>query len=373
MVRSVSSKKPLVNYSKSYSNLLIQQRTLLLFYSGIKTERTKLQYEKYLKEFLNYFIIKNYDKLAQIEPKKLQEMIEDFIMYNKSENKSASYISGKLYALKLFFSMNDVILNWDKIKKMIPERNKPTGEKAYSTEQIQILLKNTANLVFKALIHFMSASGVRVGSFDELKIKDLTDMPNGCKCVKVYADTIHEYFTFIHYEAVEALNEYLESRKKKGEKITDDSWVFCSPSDNSKPLHVNSITSNLGRYVRKFLGREKSRSGRYSIMACHGFRKRFDTVLKSNRMVNISLAERLMGHSQTIPLDNSYFKPVIEQLFDEYQKAIPELIIDEKYQLQEEIRNKESKIHNLEADKDRRINGLEIMIHELARRLEVKS
>ena len=370
MVRSVSQKKPLVNYSKSYSNLLSNQRSLLLFYSGIKTEKTKLQYEKYLKEFLNYFIIKNYDKLAQIEPKKLQEMIEDFIMYNKSKNKSASYISGKVYALKLFFSMNDVILNWDKIKKMIPERNKPTGEKSYSTEQIQILLKNTANLEFKALIHFMSASGVRVGSFDELKIKDLTDMPNGCKCVKVYADTRHEYFTFIHYEAVEALNEYLESRKKKGEKITDDSWVFCSPFDNSKPLHVNSITSTLGRYVKKFLGREKSRSGRYSIMSCHGLRKRFDTVLKSNRNVNISLAEKLMGHSRTIPLDNSYFKPVIEQLFDEYQKSIPELIIDEKYRLEQEIRNKNVKIHDLEADKDRRIDGLEIMIHELARRLE---
>jgi len=108
-------------------------------------------------------------------------------------------------------------------------------------------------------------------------------------------------------------------------------------------------------------------------MACHGFRKRFDTVLKSNRMVNISLAERLMGHSRTIPLDNSYFKPVIEQLFDEYQKAIPHLIIDEKYRLEEEIKNKDEKIHNLEADKDRRIDGLEIMIHELARRLETKS
>jgi len=122
--------------------------------------------------------------------------------------------------------------------------------------------------------------------------------------------------------------------------------------------------------VKKFIGREKSKSGRYSIMSCHGLRKRFDTILKSNRMVNISLAERLMGHSKTIPLDNSYFKPVIEQLFDEYQKSIPELIIDEKYRLEQEITHKNAKIHELEADKDRRIDGLEIMIHELAKRLE---
>jgi len=300
-------------------------------------------------------------------------MIEDYVIYHKSRNKSASYIAGKVSALKLFFSMNDVIINWDKIRKMLPEKTKPAGDKAYSTEQIQVLLKNTAYPEYKALIHFMSASGVRVGCFEELKIKDLTDMANGCKCVKVYADTIHEYFTFIHHEAVESLNEYLETRKKNGEKITDDSWVFCSPYDNTKPFLAMTITSTLGRYVKKFIGREKSKSGRYSIMSCHGLRKRFDTVLKSNRNVNISLAERLMGHSKTIPLDNSYFKPVIEQLFDEYQKSIPELIIDEKYQLEQEIRNKNRKIHDLEADKDRRIDGLEIMIHALAKRLEANS
>ena len=107
-------------------------------------------------------------------------------------------------------------------------------------------------------------------------------------------------------------------------------------------------------------------------MSCHGFRKRFDTVLKSNRMVNLSLAERLMGHSKTIPLDNSYFKPVLEQLFDEYQKAIPELIIDDKFRLQEEIKNKNAKIDELESDQDRKIMNLEFVVAELSKRLKIK-
>jgi integrase/recombinase XerD len=269
--------------------------------------------------------------------------------------------------------MNDIILNWDKIRRMIPEKTKPTGDTAYTTEQIQILLKNTTNLEYKALIHFLGSSGVRVGSLEELKIKHLSDQPNNCKCVKVYADSRHEYFTFIHFEAVEALNDYLDSRKRKGEKITEDSWVFSSTRNYTKPLPVSSITSAFGRFVKKFIGREKAKSGRYSIMSCHGFRKRFDTVLKSNRTVNISLAERLMGHSRTIPLDNSYFKPVIEQLFDEYQKAIPQLVITEKYRLEEQIRNKDKKIHEFESDKDLRMTSLEIMVHELAKRLEIKS
>jgi len=143
VVRSVSSEKPLVNRTISRPTLLNQQRSLLLFYSAIRSEKTKLKYESYLDEFLRFFIIKSFDSLVSIEQKKLQEMIEDFIMYDKSKNKSASYIAGKVSALKLFFSMNDIILNWDKIRKMIPEKTKPAGDKAYSTEQIQVLLKNT--------------------------------------------------------------------------------------------------------------------------------------------------------------------------------------------------------------------------------------
>lgn len=364
MVETVFSRKPLVNRHKSNVTLMNQQRSLLLFYSGIKSEMTKKHYSYYLDEFRQYFIIKDYDKLLSIKQKKLQEMVEDFIINHKSRHISASYIAGKICALKLFFSMNDIILNWNKLNKMLPEKTKPMGDKAYTTEQIQILLNGTSHLTYKALINFMCSSGVRAGSFQELKMNHLKDMPNGCKSVKVYADTIYEYFTFIHQEAVESLNQYLESRKRKGETITDDSWVFCSPRNNEKPMQTHTITSAIGRYVKKSLGREKIKSGRYEIMSSHGMRKRFDTVLKSNRLVNISLAERLMGHSKTIPLDNSYFKPVIEQLFDEYQKAIPQLIIDEKYRLKSKIQVQQDEIVLLE-EKNNEIENLQKTILQI--------
>ena len=156
------------------------------------------------------------------------------------------------------------------------------------------------------------------------------------------------------------------------QKITNDSWVFCSPVDYTKPFLSMTITSTLGRYVKKFIGREKSKSGRYSIMSCHGFRKRFDTVLKSNRMVNISLAERLMGHSQTIPLDNAYFKPALEQLFDEYQKAIPELIISEVERQRIIISQQKQKISKLEA-KDFEIEKLKTRLDCIERLSEIVS
>ena len=54
-----------------------------------------------------------------------------------------------------------------------------------------------------------------------------------------------------------------------------------------------------------------------------------------------------MGHSTTIPLDNVHFKPAIEQMFDEYQKAILELLIDDKYRFQLQLKEKDEKINEL--------------------------
>jgi integrase len=363
MVESVSLPKPLVKNNK-VQHKSMQQRSILLFTSSIKSEKTRLQYIRYLNEFKDHFIIKSYDKLVAIEPKKLQEMLETFVMYQNANTHSLSYINSKLSALKLFFGMSNVVsLNWLILRKMLPEKMKLTGDKPYKTEDIQLILKNTLNLKFRCLIHFLSASGVRIGSFETMKLKHLVDMGDNCKSVLVYDDDKSEYHTFIHHEAVQALDEYLAYRTRLGEIITPDSWVIPSTSDSKKPVTTASITTQMNRFARQNLVQEKKR-GRYEVQACHGYRKRFDTILKSNYNVNINLAEKMMGHSTTIPLDNVYFKPAIEQLFDEYQKAIPELVIDDKFRLEQQIKDKDEKINELN-QKDNEINMLKQTILEI--------
>ncbi len=342
----------------------MQQRSLILFNSAIKSENTRFTYLVHLDEFKDFFIIKSYDKLLEIEPKKLQEMLEDYVMYQNKQGLSLSYINGKLCALKLFFAMNDVVaLNWIKLSKMKPEKKKLTGDKPYQTEDIQIMLKGITNLKFRCIIHFMTASGMRIGAFEELKLKHIQDMSNGCKSILVYEDDKSEYTTFIHHEAVEALDEYLAFRTKSGENITPESWLIPSKKDYNKPALTVSVRTQMSRYAHQDETKSKKR-GRYDVMSCHGFRKRFDTILKSNQNVNINLAEKMMGHSTTIPLDNVYFKPAIEQLFDEYQKAIPELIIDEKFRLQEQLKEKDEKINELN-QKDNEIDMLKNTILEI--------
>jgi len=370
MKRSVVSGKPFVK-SSDIRDIPMSQRSLIIFHSAIKSEQTKKNYDKLLRYFRRYYIIKDYDSLLSIDSKKLQIMVEDYVMYLRSEDKSYSMINGTICSLDLFFSMNDITLNWKKLKKLLPERKKVVGDMPYTTEQVNEILKHTSNLKFRAIIHFMASSGVRVGSFVEMKVKDLEDFKNGCKSVKVYAGSKDEYYTFIHQEAVKALEEYFEYRRKKGEVINGDSWVFISTNPD-KPMCTLTATSSLNRFVTIALNRKKI-GVRFDNMTCHAFRKRFATVLKSNKEINLSISEKLLGHSTTIQLDNHYFKPTLEVMFDEYQKAIPDLAIDQTIKLKLELEKKDEKLSSLEV-KDKRIEVLEnaLMRIEL-NQIELKS
>ena len=288
MKRSVYFAKPMVK--SSGIRVKPMQRSLTMLSSACKSPKTYENYLHHIKKFREYFIIKDFDSLISIGTKKLQTMIEDFVLYQRKQNLAYGSINSQVCALELFFSMSDVILNWKKIKKMLPERKKALGDKPYTTEQIRIILKNTSNLKFRAIVSFMASSGVRAGSFEELRIKDLENYKDSCKSVKVYADSRQEYYTFIHQEAIIALEEYFEYRRKKGEKITSDSWVFITSSNPEKPVNTHCIVSSLNQIVNKALDRKRTEN-RFETMTSHGFRKRFATVLKTCKSYVQELAD----------------------------------------------------------------------------------
>ena len=108
-------------------------------------------------------------------------------------------------------------------------------------------------------------------------------------------------------------------------------------------------------------------------MATHGFRKRFATILKSNKEINLSISEKLLGHSTTVQLDNVYFKPTLDVMYEEYQKAIPELVLNESMKLKLELEKKNNELSSLES-KDHRIEQLENTLSRLVLNLnELKS
>jgi len=336
----------------------LKQRSLLLFENSIKSKATMIEYLKNLNRFKDFYKLKDYDSILGIPNKKLQEMIEDYVMDMKTKV-SPNTIPTRVYPLQAFFEINDVDIKWRKIRRLYPAKVKKSGRKAYSTEQVQEILQNCQDLRNRAIVLFMSASGVRIGAFPYLKIRDIQPIEN-CKSVLIYSGEIDEYTTFLTPEATKAFDQYIEQRKRDGEYFDDNSPAFRKTYQIGVEK-VNVVTEKAVSYVMERILKNtnipNSENGvRNEIQRNHGLRKRFDTIMKNTDSMKLIHAEKMFGHS--IPLDETYADFSIESLFNEYKKAIPELTIDDSERLKIQAREQSQKITQLEV-KTARIEDLE--------------
>ena len=333
------------------------QRSLLLFENSLRTEATRSKYLYYMKLFKEYYKIKDYDSIITISIPELQIMVEDYvIMLKKRVNPNS--VGGYMAGIEAFFETNDVELKWKKIRRLYPAKIKKTGNSMWTTQDIRVMLESTRDTRQKALIHFLAASGVRRGAIPGLKIKHVTQMPNHCKAITVYEGSIEEYVTFIHSEAAYWLDKYLEERRNDGEYLDVNSPLFRKSYQIGiqKVLPMNDeLVLKVIWYVIKKSGLragQQKRSGRFETQIDHGFRKRWNTIVENTDGMKIILAEKMMGHSvKSIPMAQVYNLPTIDVLFKEYQKAIPELIIDDSVRKQAELDMVKSQMSDLERTK----------------------
>lgn len=279
--------------------------------------------------------IAEYDDLIKKTPQELQIMVEDYTMALK-QKVSPNTVPTMLFGIKAFLEANDIDIKWKKINRLLPSKVKLSGREAWSHREIQSMLQ-VKNLDLKAiaLVLFLSASGVRIGAIPDLKLKHLTVIDN-CKMITVYPDTKAEYMTFLTPEASEALDAYLNKRRQDGEYFDQNTPVFRAryqvASVAAKPANLKSLQEIIRHILIKLGLRQRTpgRYQRYAVQIDHGFRKYFNEQIKSTPQINLAYAEKLMGHSVTIKLDDNYLAPKPDKLFDEYQKAIPLLTIDDK-------------------------------------------
>ncbi len=352
------------------------QRSLLLFEQSIRSKWTLRNYRKSLARFMDFHKIKDFDSLLEIPSDDLQVMIEDYVIDLKKVVNPNS-VSTLMLGIRRFFVMNRIRIDWEIIKNMYPDKVKSSGFKPFTNEHIRRMLDSTSSKRNKAIIHFLASTGSRIGVFDfDLSMKHLKNMDYGCKAVLLYADDIDEYWAFLTPEASKVLGECFEKREKDGEKLTPDSPIFrrrySLGFEKALPVKLNSVQSALFRIIQNS-GIDRHRINKnYDIQMSHGFRKRFNTILKLDNDINSNIAEKILGHSVTHKLDNTYFKPELDDLFKEFKKAVPKLTIDESLIQKEQLKQKEQEIEKLESDKDKRITNLEYYVAELAKRLDSK-
>jgi integrase len=145
-------------------------------------------------------------------------------------------------------------INWKKLRKVLPAGPRHGNDRAPTLEEIRKILK-VCGLRLRAAVLIMASGGVRIGSFDYFLLRDFEAVREGEKVLAgkltVYRGEREEYSTFISPEAVAALEEYLELRRRGGEQpgplspLIRDEWNWRD-GDVKKAKRMSTVALNKG-------------------------------------------------------------------------------------------------------------------------------
>ena len=198
-------------------------RCLNLFLNSCKNKATRETYVNHFNAFLKY-VEKDHESLLILSDSELNETVEDYIMFCSDNDRYAvSSIRGIVASIDKFLFMNDRVINKKKLLMFLPE-GKKTSQRSITTEEIHLLLLASANSRSKAIVHLFCATGCRPEGMADLKMKDIDfiSYPDDFTGIIFYSGDKHEFQSFCHSEATDAINDYLDTRKQKGEELTPE-------------------------------------------------------------------------------------------------------------------------------------------------------
>ena len=299
------------------------------FINSLDSEASRIAYRTVFPYFMKFCKIDTYDAMLLIEPKKLEGLIRDYIIHLREDRKvSSATVAAYSSAITHFFEMNDVIINWKELKKFKGKKRQMVEDVPYTRDQIKTMI-DLASLRDRCMILVMASAGLRRGALFHVRIKDLQkiDKYNLYK-ITVYKKEQEQYTTFCTPEAAKYIDQYLDWRARLGETLKPETPLFRLEYDTTdyiriakpRPVRPQTVSHVITTLLDKTGIRPRTQSyHRTSLMACHGFRKFFDTQC-INHSMNILYCEYLMGHKSG--LIKSYFKPTDTELLEGNDKSV---------------------------------------------------
>ena len=385
-------------------------RSYVNFEESIRSKHTLKQYKHGLFKFCKAINMTTEDlatrysessktkkKLSALE---LQNTIQDYVIVLKQRLNSGQIRPASVIAavppIRHFCEMNDILINFRKIGKLLPQNEDNAKDQAYTRDQIKKMLQYT-DIRSKIIILFLASSGMRIGGFADryersfLKDGDISPLcdPEGkliAAHVMVYRGTKDEYDAFITPEAYNAYVEYRNLRIKFGEKITPDSPVLIrrfeitpgkEPKIDVAPISDRALDGLLSRLMFKAGIRVPSKhynGRRYETKISHGFRKFFKSTIADIRTkdgrsaVEPLTQEWLYGHALgglMRTAENYDRRSRKQMLLDSYLLAVRALTISDEERLLVQVKKLEVDISNMKSvqselsDKDTQMKAME--------------
>jgi integrase len=351
--------------------LLLESEAYKNFVNSIDSEATKESYRKTFPYFMKFCQKTSYDDMLVYDKTTLEGLVRDYIIHLRHDKRLApASVSLYIAAICHFYEMNDVTINWRKLKKFKARHRNVVEDRPYTREQIKTLL-SSCSLRDKAIILIMCSAGLRRGALPNLRIRDIKKIEKyRLYSINVYKKEQENYLTFCTPECAKAIDQYIEYRQRQGENITPNSPLFRATFDpilqanRPKPISSQLIAT----MIQKVLDASGVRAPneikkRSELMQTHGFRKYFKTTC-INAGMNPLYSEYVMGHRSG--LTKSYFKPNDMELLEGNDKALGYTTVINDLTIEEENRL-HKKVDELVKQKD------EIELREIKHREEMIS
>jgi len=122
----------------SDQQLLEKTEAYKIFINSIDSDATKESYRKTFPYFMRFCKKTSYDYMLRFDKITLEGLLRDYIVHLR-HNKRLASASVSLYiaAIAHFYEMNDVTINWKKLKKFNAKNRSVVEDRPYSREQIK--------------------------------------------------------------------------------------------------------------------------------------------------------------------------------------------------------------------------------------------
>lgn len=332
--------------------------------------------------------VQDCDQLLEGDVRLIQSQLIDYVIYLRQEQKLvARTINANMAAIRKFYDTNDIDLKWKKIKMYVHRngngRGKKKKDRGYTHFEISKMLEK-ADQRARVLILLMCSSGIRIGAFPYIKLRNLEKIERyNLYKLTVYEGEKEEYITFCTPECAAAIDSYLECRQRHGERpLKEDSPLIREEFDvNDEIMAANPKTLGMEafrRMVRRVgfdsgvmerhgaLVGPSAKRGQRLVKETHGFRKFFQTTTVSNGM-SMLYSEFLMGHRSGGLAIESYVRPSENDLLEGNDKMIGYVGVIDALTINEEHKLR-LKVETLTLEKSKVESAL-TRIHDLYKRL----
>lgn len=292
------------------------------FIESLRSQETRKVYSNALE---NYLKIKNVtfdtcNRILEGTAEKIEDQVIDYLQILNDSNYKYNTKQVRIAALRHFYIMNRINLNWPLVYKYLGERI-TIEDRPYTDKEIKKIIDVIEKDDYRnlSIIYLLESSGMRIGALPFLRLKDLTWIPSHSTfSFVVYAGTEFAYRTYCTPQCASYIKLMIEGRKEKlrqkGQELGKMSFLFTSKYDESG-LSKSTFTNTLSILLQK-AGIRKPIEGllhkRYDVMLDHGFRKFFTGRLQFSGVAQ-PLREKMLGHKNT--LDRSYLLPEPLELF----------------------------------------------------------